>query len=81
MKNGVLRKCCPKCGGKIVVSWLYQTSHDYVITKSGRISKRYTRTPEGSMEVALAACVDCDAVWEADEFWIDKNDYFIDYKY
>lgn len=54
--NGIVRKCCPLCGGEIVVSWLYQYSHDYTITKRGILSKRYTRHDIGPEEVSIAWC-------------------------
>lgn len=81
MREAVKRKCCPKCGGVIVVSYLYQTSHDYEITRKGKLSKRFTRQDEGSLEVAVAGCRDCDAYWDADSFYIDADDTFWDCKY
>ena len=75
------RKCCPKCGGTIIVSFLYQTSHDYKLTKKGKLSKTFTRSAEGTMDVAIAACESCPAHWEADEFAIDADGTFIDMKY
>lgn len=73
--------CCPKCGGTIVVSYLYQTSHDYVLTKRGKLSKRFTRPGEGALDESIAACRDCDAYWEVGDFFIDEDDTFDDFKY
>lgn len=78
---GIKRKCCPKCGGTIEVSFLWQFSHDYTITKRGKLSKRYTIGREGPMEVSIANCLSCDVRWEADEFALDADDTFWDYKY
>lgn len=75
------RKCCPKCGGTIIVSHLYQTSHDYRLTKKGKLSKTFTRSDEGPMEVSLAACEDCPVRWEDGDFYIDADGTFWDQKY
>lgn len=75
------RKCCPKCGGTIIVSFLYQTSHDYRVTKKGKLSKTFTRPGEGPMEVAIAACEDWPARWEDGDFYIDEDGTFWDQKY
>lgn len=80
MREPVKRKCCPKCGGTIVVSYLYQTSHDYRITKSGKLSKRFTRDGENSMDCGIAACSACDVRWEMGDFYIE-DDCFCDCKY
>lgn len=83
--RGVERTCCPLCGGRIIVSDLYQLSHDYVITKKGVLSKRYTKGPEGSMECMIAACENapdkCPAIWDSDSFDIGEDGHFYDYKY
>lgn len=76
---------CPLCGGRIVVSDLYQSSHDYVITRKGVLSKRYAKGPEGSMECMIAACEHapdkCPAIWDADSFYIGEDGHFYDCKY
>lgn len=85
MNNGVIRKRCPLCGGKIVVSDLYQLSYDYVITRTGKKGKKRKVSRPGSMEVSIAACENapdaCNATWDADEFVIDEDDRFVDFKY
>lgn len=73
--------CCPVCGGKIVVSFLYQTSHDYTVTARGRLSKRFVRRGEYDMEVAVASCKSCDAYWDANSFVVDEFGCFWDDKY
>lgn len=75
------RKCCPKCGGTIIVSYLYQTSHDYKLTKKGKLSKTFTRSDEGPMDVAIACCERCPTRWEAGDFSIEADGTFWDYKY
>ena len=82
---GILRKVCPLCGGKIVVSDLYQLSYDYVVTRTGKKSTKRKVSRPGSMEVSIAACENapdaCNAIWDADEFFIDESNRFIDCKY
>ena len=43
MKTGKAIKCCPLCGGRIVVSVLYQCSLDYVMRQDGTIGNRCKR--------------------------------------
>lgn len=76
-------KCCPKCGGTIGISYLYQYSHDYLLGKRGKILKKYRVQDMGSMEAALAYCTnkDCDTRWEVGDFFVDKYGCFIDLKY
>ena len=84
-KEGVLRKTCPLCGGKIVVSSLYQLSYNYTVTKTGKLSKKYSVSSPGPMEVNIAACENapdkCYASWDADEFYLDESNRFMDEKY
>lgn len=85
MMRGIMRKRCPLCGGRIVISDLYQISHDYVITAKGVVSKRFTKSSEGSMECMLAACENapdkCSGIWDADAFYLDEEGRFFDCKY
>lgn len=78
--RGVERRKCPLCGGEIEISYLYQYSHDHRLTKSGRISEKYRTRDCGPMEVCIAGCK-CGANWDADEFEITQEGYFVDYKY
>lgn len=66
---GVRLKKCPKCGGEIEISFLNQYSYVHKLTKSGRISKRYTKEDNGTMEVSVAGCRTCE------------DGYFWDFKY
>lgn len=77
---GVQREKCHLCGGEIEISELYQYSHDFKITKSGRISKRYIKRDCGSMEATVAGC-ECGANWGIGDFDITPEGYFVDYKY
>ena len=84
MNLGTAIKCCPLCGGRIVVSDLYQYSLDYKMRKDGKIGKRRKYVDCGSMEVSLASCENyktCDARWEAEGFFVEPDGTFIDYKY
>ena len=81
MKDGVIRKCCPVCGGRIEVSYLYQYSMDYRLNKDGRLSRRYRVSGGGPMECGIACCLDCHETWEDNQFTIDGEDRFVDYKW
>lgn len=84
MNIGTAIKCCPLCGGRIVVSNLYQHSLDYTMRKDGKIGKRHKRGDDGPMDVSLASCENykiCDARWEAEEFFVGPDGTFYDYKY
>ena len=74
--NGIERRKCPLCGGEIEVSDLYQYARTFKITKSGKISKRYTVRDCGSMEATIAG-----AYWEIGDFDINSAGRFEDYKY
>lgn len=78
---GVKRTCCPLCGGKIVVSDHQQFSYDYPVLKSGKLSKRCTRSAIGPMECMTAACTQCGENWDSDSFIIDSDGIFYDYKH
>lgn len=75
-----VRKVCPLCGGRIKVGYFYQYSLDYTITKSGKLSKRYTKNEGGTMDVKNAYCESCDAYWGDDDFDIIDGQ-FMDGKY
>ena len=80
--EGIVRDRCPLCGGKIVVSDLYQTSRDFEVRNGGKVSRSYTVTDCGSMEVSVAGCADrCGAYWDADSFYIGADGKFYDQKY
>lgn len=83
MRDGIKRKCCPKCGGRIVISDLCQYGLVYKIRKTdGKKSRRYVRKDYGSIEASLAACESkCGVSWECDEFAVDWDGVFYDYKY
>ena len=78
--RGQQRTKCPMCGGEIIVSDLFQYSHDFKLTKSGRLSLRYTHSNVGTEEVRIANCK-CGANWGVSDFEIDSDGFFIDYKY
>ena len=84
MKTGKAIKCCPLCGGRIVVSVLYQCSLDYVMRQDGTIGNRCKRGKSGPMDASIAACENyraCDARREVDDFCVDSDRRFLYYKY
>lgn len=82
-KVGTKINCCPKCGGKIVVSELWQYSYNHVVGKRGKLLKGLQVVNCGPMEKMIASClnISCRAMWETDEFMIDDNGHFIDLKF
>ena len=85
MLRSKIRRRCPLCGSKLIVSDLYQVSFDYTITKSGHISRNHKTSSPMSMEASIAACENapekCTAYWDTDSFMIDERGRFIDFKY
>lgn len=84
MNFGTVIKSCPLCGGRIVVSDLYQCSRDYVMKKDGKIGKRYVRGDCGPVEASIASCENynpCLACWGTEDFFVEPDGSFIDYKY
>lgn len=54
---------CPICGEEdtLIVSFLYQFSKDYKVTKKGCVSKKYTIDNNHSMETSILVCKNgCD---------------------
>lgn len=53
---------CPICGSPLVYSTLYQVSHDYKITRSGKLSKRYKRSEDMPLDCGAIFCTNnlCD---------------------
>lgn len=82
-KKGKVIKCCPNCGGRIKISYLYQYSYDHFLGKHGKILKKCKKRDVGSMEIALANCTNesCDTSWEDGDFIVDENGCFLDLKY
>ena len=76
-------ECCPKCGGIIGASVLYQYSQDYIIGRFGKALRNFTTNNYGAIITSIASCTNpsCDVRWEADEFKIDEDGYFVDFKY
>ena len=81
--KGKLCACCPLCGGEIVVSEFIQISREYKVTKSGKLSKRYTTTKgAGGGDPMTAACANqCGAYWEDGSFYIGEDGGFYDLIY
>lgn len=80
MSKGTECKACPVCSGQIIVSDHWMFSCDQLLGKRGKLLKKRTRSVSGPMECQTAYCLDCKEVWNADEFMIDEEDRFIDFK-
>lgn len=80
MREGIERKSCPVCGGQIIVSDHWMFSYDQLLGKRGKLLKKRTKSPAGPVECQTAYCLDCKEVWNADEFMIDEEDRFVDFK-
>jgi rRNA maturation protein Nop10 len=80
MREGIERESCPVCGGQIVVSDFWMFSYDRLLGKHGKLLKKRTRSTSGPMECQTAYCLDCKEAWNADEFMIDEEDRFVDFK-
>ena len=82
---GIVRKRCPLCGGRIIVSDLYQISRDHFIKANGVLSKRGKDRGPYSMEASIANCENapdnCSALWDTDGFYIDERGRFVDLVY
>lgn len=76
-------KNCPKCGGTIEVSFLYQYSINRRIGKRGKLLKKKAGVFCGYTDACIAHCTNdkCNVNWEADEFYLDNDEQFVDLKY
>ena len=73
MKDWKSGTSCPVCGGVIFISEYYNFSRDYQVTRKGILSKRYTKTQPGPMEVVTACCKDCGEYWDADGVIVESS--------
>lgn len=55
-------------------------SYDRLLGKHGKLLKKRTRSISGPMGCQTACCLDCKEAWNADEFMIDEEDRFVDFK-
>lgn len=72
---------CPLCGGRIEIYEFFQSTRTHRLTKTGKVTKRYTQTDDIPEELWTAECASgCGAYWDTNECIID-NGYFYDEKY
>lgn len=66
---------CPICGEEdaLTISFLYQFSKDYKITKKGCLSKKYTIDNNHSMETSVLVCKNGCDVNDLDWDWDYKT--------
>lgn len=84
MSIDIIRKCCPRCGGRIIVSEWHQYSIDQVVGKNGKLLKKKKKVDCGMSECIVASCensVNCDTSWGELDFYIDADGYFHDREY
>lgn len=82
--NGIARRACPLCGGQISLQHIYTFTLDRTVSKrTGRVSRRFSRADASyaDYDSRSAACFECGAFWDDDDFDIDDDWRFIDYKY
>ena len=79
--SGIARKACPVCGGRITVGWDFQYSIEHRVLRTGKLSKSFTKTSAMQVDGSHAACFDCGAFWDDNDFYIDDDLRFIDRKY
>lgn len=80
MKEGIERKACPVCGGQIIVSEHWAFSYDRVLGKRGKLLKKRTKDVGEPIDCMTAFCPSCREAWNADEFEIDEEGHFVDFK-
>lgn len=84
MSIDIIRKCCPRCGGRIIVSEWHQYSIDQVVGKNGKLLKKKKKVDCGMSECIVASCensVNCDTSLGELDFYIDADGYFHDREY
>jgi len=80
----IIRKCCPRCCGRIIVSEWHQYSIDQVVGKNGKLLKKKKKVDCDMSECIVASCensVNCDTSWGELDFYIDADGYFHDREY
>lgn len=73
MKEWKRITCCPYCGGELEISEHYSLSHDYRITKSGVLSKRFKISSPGPLHCTTGYCIDCERAFDEDEISAEND--------
>ena len=68
---------CPHCGGRMTASEYFSLTHDYIIKKDGNLSKRYTKSEEGSIDCITVRCNSCMSYWDSDNTVVTNNGVYI----
>lgn len=66
MSDYTLATKCPHCGGRLMLSEFMSYSRDSLIRKNGQPCKRWSKSPEGSMDAIAVSCMECGTVWDDD---------------
>lgn len=77
MAEWVTASKCPKCGGRMMMSEHFASTHDYLIRKDGRLYKRFRRSAEGPVDCVTAVCLDCETYWDGDNTARENNRLFV----
>lgn len=65
--------CCPYCGGELEISEHFSLSHDYRITKSGVLSKRFKISDTGPLNCTTGYCFGCGRAFDEDEIAAEND--------
>ena len=63
VRDYTLATKCPHCGGRLMLSEFMSYSRDSLIRKIGQPCKRWSKSPEGSMDAIAVSCMECGTVW------------------
>lgn len=61
----------------MILSEHFALTHDYIIRKDGQIRRRYSKSPEGPIDVYTALCSDCKTCWDGDNTIVDTDGVYI----
>lgn len=79
--RGKIINCCPKCGGRIIVSDIRLYYENYAVGKSGKVSSKRIGVDRGGNHSSSARCEnDCGVYWDDGEFR-EYHEMFVDSKY
>ena len=72
---GTVLNSCPKCGGAIIVDYLYRETKKARVLKDGRLTKPKTDPNSYVFETAIARCERCGMTWNTLEFTVQDGKF------